>query len=73
MENLNLYKKMYLVMCESEAIEKTMTVGSGNNSYKAVSEASMLNLIKPLFKKHGLIIFPIDGTIKDNVMVCFHL
>ena len=56
-------------MCDSEAIEKTMTVGSGNNSYKAVSEAAMLNLIKPLLKKHKLIVFPINGDIKDNVMV----
>ena len=66
---LNLYKKIYDVMNESEAVEKLMTVGSGNNSYKAVSEASMLNLVKPLFKKHKLIVFPIEGTIKDNVMV----
>ena len=69
MDNWNLYKKIYDVMNESEAIEKTMTVGSGNNSYKAVSEAAMLNLVKPLFKKHRLIVFPVDGTIKDNVMV----
>lgn len=69
MENLKLYEKMYLVMCESEAIEKAMTVGSGKNSYRAVSEASMLNLVKPLFKKHGLIIFPVSGDIKENVLV----
>ncbi|WP_291636658.1 ERF family protein [Clostridium sp.] len=68
MENLKLYEKMYLVMNESESIEKSMTVGSGNNAYKAVSEASMLNLIKPLFKKHKLIVFPIDGDITENVM-----
>ena len=68
MDNLKLYEKIYLVMCDSEAIEKTMTVGSGNNSYKAVSEAAMLNLVKPLFKKHKLIVFPIEGDIKDNAM-----
>jgi len=67
MDNLNLYKKMYAVMNESEAIEKSMTVGTGSNSYKAVSEASMLNLIKPLFKKHKLIVFPIDGEINENI------
>ena len=68
MDNLKLYQKMYAVMNESESIEKSMTVGSGNNSYKAVSEASMLNLIKPLFKKYKLIVFPIDGDISENVM-----
>lgn len=69
MENMNLYKKMYAVMNESEAIEKNMTVGSGKNSYKAVSEAAMLNMIKPLFKKYKLIVFPIEGDIQDNALV----
>lgn len=55
-------------MCESEPLEKNMTVGSGRNSYKAVSEADLLNIVKPLFKKQKLIIFPIDGDIKDHVM-----
>ena len=65
---MGLYEKMFKVMEESEAIEKSMTVGSGKNAYKAVSEAAMLNAIKPLFKKYKLIIFPIDGEIKDHVM-----
>jgi hypothetical protein len=65
---MGIYEKMFAVMNESEAVEKSMTVGSGKNAYKAVSEAAMLNLVKPLFKKHKLIIFPIDGTIQDHVM-----
>lgn len=66
---MNLYEKMFAVMNESEAVEKSMVVGSGNNSYKAVSEAAMLNLVKPLFKKYKLIIFPIDGDINEIVNV----
>ena len=65
----NLYKKMFAVMNESKAIEKNMTVGTGKNSYKAVSEATMLNMVKPLFKKYNLIIFPIDADIKEIVNV----
>lgn len=65
---MNLYEKMFAVMNDSEAIEKSMTVGSGKNSYRAVSEAAMLNMVKPLFKKHRLIIFPIDGEVKDHCM-----
>jgi len=65
MENTKLYKKMYDIMCEVETIEKAMTVGSGSYSYQAVSEKEVLNKIKPLFKKHKLIIFPIDGEIED--------
>ena len=66
--NEKLYQKIYNVMCDSEAVEKNMMIGSGKNSYKAVSEAAMLNLVKPLLKKHKLIVFPIEGEIKDNVM-----
>lgn len=65
---MNLYEKMFAVMNDSEAIEKGMVVGSGKNSYKAVSEAVILNMVKPLFRKYKLIIFPIDGEIKDHVM-----
>ena len=63
----SLYKKMHQIMVESEAIEKNMTVGDGGkNSYKAVSEAAVLNAIKPLLKKHGLVIFPVGVSIKEN-------
>jgi hypothetical protein len=63
---MSIYEKMFNVMNESEALEKNMTVGKGENSYKAVSEAAMLNMVKPLFKRHRLIIFPIDGTITET-------
>lgn len=66
---MSLYEKMYNVMNESEAIEKSMEVGKGANAYKAVSEAAILNMIKPLFKKYKLIIFPIAGDIKDHCTV----
>ena len=62
----SLYKKMHAVMVESEAIEKKMTVGEGKNSYKAVSEAAVLNAIKPLLKKHGLVIFPVGVRISES-------
>ena len=58
-KNINLYKKLHAVMSETESIEKSLTVGEGKNAYKAVSEKAVLNGIKPLLKKHGLILFPI--------------
>ena len=63
---MGLYEKMYCVMCDTESIEKNLSVGSGNNSYKAIGERDVLNMIKPLFKKYKLIIFPIDGEITEN-------
>lgn len=64
---MGLYEKMYKVMEESEAIEKNMSVGFGSNSYKAISEASVLNAVKPLLRKHKLILFPIKIEAKDMV------
>lgn len=65
--DIKLAQKIFNVMEESEGIEKNMTVGTGNNSYKAVSEASVLNAIKPLLKKHKLIIIPIDVEVQERV------
>ena len=44
---MGLYKKIHAVMCDSEGLEKNMTVGEGKNAYKAISEAEVLNTIKP--------------------------
>lgn len=54
-------------MVESEGLEKNMVVGAGTNSaYKAISESSVLNVIKPLLKKHGIVIFPVGVEIKEE-------
>lgn len=54
---MSIYKKIHAIMCESEALEKNLTVGDGKNAYKVVGEASVLNSIKPLLKAHGIVIF----------------
>jgi hypothetical protein len=63
---MGLYEKIYNVMNESEGLEKDLTVGSGASSYKAVGEKEVLNMLKPLFKKHKLIVFPVDGDISET-------
>ena len=63
---MSLYKKMHDVMCETEAIEKSVTVGDKQNAYKAVGEADVLNVIKPLFKKYGLIIIQHEVSVLDR-------
>lgn len=63
---MSLYEKIYNVMCDSAGLEKDLVVGSGSNSYKAVGEKEVLNMMKPLFKKYKLIIFPIDGDITEQ-------
>ncbi len=52
-------------MTESESLEKDMTVGSNKFSYKAISEATVLNNVKPLLKTHGVILFPIKVESKE--------
>ena len=63
---MSLYQKIYNVMCETEGLEKNLSVGTGSSSYKAVGEAEVLNMLKPLFKKHKLIVFPVDGSISET-------
>lgn len=59
----NLYKKIYDIMDETKALPKDMSVAG---QYKAISEAVVLNEIKPLLKKHRVIIFPVDVTSKQE-------
>lgn len=61
--DIKLATKIYNVMCESESLTKDMSVG---DQYKAISEANVLNVIKPLLKDHGLIIIPVKAEITQN-------
>ena len=61
--NKNLYQKIYDIMNETKALPKDMSIAG---QYKAISEAVVLNEIKPLLKKHRVIIFPIDVTSKQE-------
>ncbi len=45
-------------MTETEGLKKDMAVGFGQNQYKAISEAAVLNTIKPLLKKYKIILMP---------------
>lgn len=64
-----LAMKIYNVMIETGGLEKDLLVGKkdSSSSYKAIGEKAVLNMIKPLFKKHKLILIPKDGTIEENV------
>lgn len=56
----NLAKAIISVMNEVSNIEKSMTVGAGNNSYKGVSDKDVKNIVGKAMAKHGLCIMPID-------------
>lgn len=59
-------KAILSVMKEVKNIEKEMTVGTGQSSYKAVSDSLVRNTIRPEMVKAGLIIIPteVDSQVK---------
>ena len=65
-----LATKIYNVMIATEGLTKDMSVGKkgGVNTYAAVSEKAVLNMIKPLLVKEKLICIPKDGDITENTV-----
>lgn len=59
---MGIYKKIHLIMGETTALTKDVHVNYGKTNYHAVGEASVLNEIKPLLKKHGVVIIPEEVT-----------
>lgn len=64
-----LAMKIFNVMSKTEGLSKDMEVGKGSNAYKAVSEAAVLNMIKPLLIEEKLICLPSSGTVQEHVTV----
>ena len=54
----DLYKAILKVMNEVKGIDKSMTVGSGSNAYKGVSDKDVKNIVGASMQKHGLILLP---------------
>ena len=59
MEELNLYKKIQMVSNDIKNIEKNMTVGKGNYSYKAVQDIDVVLEVKKAESDHGIVSIPI--------------
>ena len=62
MEKTNLAKAIIEVMKSVKGIDKTMTIGSGNNSYKGVPDQAVKQIIGEAMAKNGLCLLPIDTT-----------
>lgn len=63
----NLAKAIIAVMQEVKGIEKSMTIGSGNNSYKGVPDQEVKKVIGDSMAKHGLCMLPIDVQATERV------
>lgn len=62
----NLIKSVIAVMNEVKGIEKSMTVGNGNSSYKGVPDKEVKKILGSAMAKNGLCLLPtgIKPTIK---------
>jgi hypothetical protein len=63
----NLIKAVIAVMNEVKGIEKSMTVGNGQNSYKGVPDKEVKKIIGSAMAKNGLCILPI--AIKPTIKI----
>lgn len=57
-------KAILEVMSEVKGIDKTMKVGTGQSSYKGVSDKVVKEILQPAMSKHGLSILPISVDAK---------
>jgi len=63
----NITKAILAVSEKVTAIEKSMSVGTGGSSYKAVSDSLVRNTLRPEMIKQGLVILPISVEAKTKV------
>lgn len=67
MKNQELTKAIIAVMQSVKGVEKNLTVGSGNNSYKGVSDKDVKQIIGKAMSENGLTIVPIQIEPKIKV------
>jgi hypothetical protein len=69
---LNIYQKMSLATNKIQTVAKKLKVGEGTKSeYKAVSEADILNAIKPIEYELGIYSYPYDRKLTKEERVTF--
>lgn len=69
MSELNLYQRIQNVSNDIKNIEKKMTVGKGNYSYKAVQDIDVTLEVKEAETKHGLVSIPIKQELVKSEIV----
>jgi hypothetical protein len=67
METPNLAKAIIAVMQEVKGIEKNLTVGGGQNSYKGVADQEVKKVIGEAMARHGLSVLPIGVEPKTTI------
>lgn len=68
-EKLNLYQKIQAVSNEVRNITKDMTVGTGNYSYKAVSDLDVTLAVKDAEKKYKIVSIPVKQELINSEVI----
>lgn len=68
-EEMNIYRKLLNIANEIKPISKDMEVGKGYNSYKAVSEAQVKDVVKPIEFKYGVYSYPLKTEIVNQEVI----
>lgn len=63
---MNIFQKMAAITAELQTVAKNLTVGTGNNKYKAVSERDILDAVKPAEEKHGVYSYPVSREVLES-------
>ena len=70
---MNLYQKILAITSELQTVSKNLEIatktdknGKTIRSYKAVSEVDVINAVKPLEAKYGVMSYPCEREIIDN-------
>lgn len=63
---MNIFEKMAAITAELQTVGKNLTVGVGNNKYKAVSERDVLDAVKPIETKHGVYSYPVSREVLES-------
>lgn len=66
---MNIFQRMSNITSDLNSVAKNLKVGEGRNSYKAVSEADVLAVVKPIEAKHGVYSYPVRREIIDSDVI----
>lgn len=66
MSELNIFQRMAAISVEMATVGKNLTVGDGNNKYKAVSERDIIDAVKPLEAKYGVYSYPVSRRVLES-------
>ena len=67
---MNIYQRIDAITAELAVVGKNLTVQTGKaGSYKAVGERDIIDAVKPLEHKYGVVSFPVSREILDDTML----